>query len=163
MSQQPRSATETAGARFAAALAAQDAVGLRAVLADAVDFQGLTPGRHWQAETGREAVENVILGRWFGPGRTVTELCWVTTGDVAGRDHVAYRLRVREADRDYLVEQQAYYQTETGRISWLRILCSGYQPGCRREIMSRGHRPAVRPPRRGRPGSRARRCCRSRG
>ena len=128
MSQRPPSATDAAGARFAAAVAAQDAAGLRAVLADAVDFQGLTPGRHWQAATGREAVEDVILGRWFGPGRKVTELCWVRTGDVAGRDHVAYRLRVREAGRDYLVEQHAYYQTETGRISWLRILCSGYQP-----------------------------------
>lgn len=126
MSQRPPSATDAAGARFAAAVAAQDAAGLRAVLADAVDFQGLTPGRHWQAATGREAVEDVILGRWFGPGRKVTELCWVRTGDVAGRDHVAYRLRVREAGRDYLVEQHAYYQTETGRISWLRILCSGY-------------------------------------
>jgi hypothetical protein len=128
MSQRPRSATDAAGVRFAAALAAQDAAGLRSVLADVVDFEGLTPGRHWQAGTGRQAVEDVILGRWFGPGRAVTELCWVTTGAVAGRDHVAYRLRVREADRDYLVEQQAYYQTAGDRISWVRILCSGYQP-----------------------------------
>jgi hypothetical protein len=128
MSQRPPSATDPAGTRFAAALAAQDAAGLRAVLADVVDFQGLTPVRHWQAATGREAVEDVILGRWFGPGRAVTGLCWVTTGAVAGREHVAYRLRVREADRDYLVEQQAYYQTDADRISWLRILCSGYRP-----------------------------------
>lgn len=128
MSLLPPSATEPAGARFAAALAAQDKARLRAVLADVVDFQGLTPGRHWQSSTNREVVDDVILGRWFGSGRDVQELCAVATGEVAGREHVAYRLRVRESGRDYLVEQQAYYQAEAGRISWLRILCSGYQP-----------------------------------
>ena len=36
----------TAGERFARALAAKDAPALRALLADPVDFQALTPGRH---------------------------------------------------------------------------------------------------------------------
>jgi ketosteroid isomerase-like protein len=127
MSAQPPAVTERAGARFAAALAAQDGPGLRAVLADAIDFQALTPGRHWQAGTSRGAVEDVILGHWFGPGRAVQELCSVAVGAVADREYVGYRLRVRESGRDYLVEQQAYYQTEDGQITWLRILCSGYQ------------------------------------
>jgi ketosteroid isomerase-like protein len=120
--------TQPAGARLAAAIAAQDAAGLRAVLADELDFQALTPRRHWHAATGSEAVDDVILGHWFSPDCEVQELDALSTGDVAGREHVAYRLRVREAGCDYLVEQQAYYQTEDGRISWLRILCSGYQP-----------------------------------
>jgi hypothetical protein len=128
MSRRPRSATDAAGVRFAAAVAAQDAASLCAVLADDVDFQGLTPGRHWQAATGRAVAEDVILGHWFGPGRQVTRLCSVTTGEVAGRARVAYRLCVEQAGRAYTVEQQAYYQADAGRISWLRILCSGYQP-----------------------------------
>ena len=153
MSRRPPSATDAAGARFAAAVAAQDAAGLCAVLADEVDFQGLTPGRHWQAATGLAVAQDVILGHWFGPGRRVTRLCSVTTGDVAGRAHVAYRLRVEEAGRDYIVEQQAYYQTDAGRISWLRVLCSGYQPAGAHptEDAGRGAAPrdAWRPPRTG--------------
>ena len=47
----------TAGERFARALAAKDPGALCALLADPVGFQALTPGRHWQASTGRQAVE----------------------------------------------------------------------------------------------------------
>ena len=138
MSQLLRSATDgdragpgdavTAGERFARALAAKDGDGLCAVLSDPVDFVALTPGRVWQAGTGREAVEEIILACWFGPGDDITGLCSVTSGQVAEREHVAYRVRVRRSARDYLVEQQAYYRTAGSRITWMRVLCSGYQP-----------------------------------
>ena len=121
-------ATATAGERFARALAARDSAALGALLGDPVDFQALTPGRHWQAGTGRQAVEEIILARWFGAGDDITELCSVTSGQVLDREHVAYRMRVRREGRDYLVEQQAYYHTEGSRITWMRVLCSGYQP-----------------------------------
>jgi hypothetical protein len=127
MSQQPRSATETAGERFAAALAAQDSAGRRATLADEIDFQALTPGAHWQAAAGQEVADDIVLGRWFAPDRRIRELCSVTTGHVADCEHVAYRLRVHMGGRDYLVEQQAYYRADNGQISWLRVLCSGYR------------------------------------
>ena len=79
MSQQQRSATEvaggdggapvtvdvTAGERFARALAAKDSSALRALLADPVDFQALTPGRHWQAASPGEVVDQIVLGTWF--------------------------------------------------------------------------------------------------
>ena len=61
-------------------------------------------------------------------GDDITELCSVASGRVLDREHVAYRVRVRRSGRDYLVEQQAYYCTEGPRITWMRILCSGYQP-----------------------------------
>jgi hypothetical protein len=121
-------AAATAGERFARALAAKDSAALCALLADPVDFQALTPGRHWQAGTGRQAVEEIILAWWFGAGDEITELCSVINGRVLDREHVAYRVRVRRAGRDYLVEQQAYYRTEGPRITWMRVLCSGYQP-----------------------------------
>ena len=138
MNPRPRSATEggapgadavaaTAGERFARALAAKDSGALCALLADPLDFQALTPGRHWQAGTGRQAVEEIILARWFGAGDDITELCSVTPGRVLDREHVAYRVRVHRAGRDYLVEQQAYYNAEGPRITWMRVLCSGYQ------------------------------------
>jgi hypothetical protein len=138
MNPRPRSATDggtavasvaaTAGERFARALAVKDSGALCALLADPVDFQALTPGRHWQAGTGRQAVEEIILARWFGPGDDITELCSVMSARVLDREHVAYRVRVRRAGRDYLVEQQAYYRAEGPRITWMRVLCSGYQP-----------------------------------
>jgi hypothetical protein len=119
---------EDPGGRFARALATKDSGALCALLADPVDFQALTPGRHWQASTGRQAVEEIILARWFGGGDDITELCLVASGRVIDCEHVAYRVRVRRSGRDYLVEQQAYYRTEGPRITWMRILCSGYQP-----------------------------------
>jgi hypothetical protein len=118
----------TAGERFAQALAAKDAAALSALLADQIDFQALTPGRHWQADTPGQVAEDIILGHWFGPADDIKELCSVATGAVAGRDHVAYRLRVARDGRDHLVEQQAYYNTDGEQITWMRVLCSGYQP-----------------------------------
>ena len=118
---------DTAGERFARALADQDDVALSALLADKIDFQALTPGRHWKAATPGEVVEGIILGHWFGAGDRIEQLCMVSAGQVAGREHVAYRVRVRRCDRDYLVEQQAYYDTDGARITWMRVLCSGYQ------------------------------------
>jgi hypothetical protein len=118
----------TAGERFAQALAAKDSAGLCALLAGRVDFQALTPGRHWQAASGRQVAEEIILGQWFGAGDDIVELCSVTTGQVADREHVAYRVRVRRSGSDYLVEQQAYYNSDGPFITWMRILCSGYQP-----------------------------------
>ena len=52
----------------------------------------------------------------------------MATGQVVDCEHVAYRLRVRTEGRDYLVEQQAYYRTDGPLITWMRVLCSGYQP-----------------------------------
>ena len=117
----------TAGEHFARALAAKDDAALRALLADPVDFQALTPRRHWQAGTPDEVIGEVILGTWFGPGDDIEALESVTISQLPGRARVGYALRVRNADGAHLVEQQAYYSTDGGRISWMRILCSGYQ------------------------------------
>ena len=118
----------TAGECFARALAVKDSGALCALLGDPVDFQALTPGRHWQAGTGRQAVERdhpgLVVRRRGRHHRAVP----VTPGRVLDREHVAYRVRVRREGRDYLVEQQAYYRTEGPRITWMRVLCSGYQP-----------------------------------
>ena len=116
-----------AGERFAVALAAKDNAALSALLADQIDFQALTPGRHWQAATPREVVEEIILGHWFGAGDDIRELRSVTTSLVSEREHVAYQMRVRRSDSDYLVEQHAYYSTDGAHITWMRVLCSGYQ------------------------------------
>jgi hypothetical protein len=118
----------TTGERFARALAAKDHAELCALLADRLDFQALTPGRHWVAATPQQVVEEIIFGYWFGAGDHIQELCSVTTGEVAEREHLCYRLRVSRAGSDHLVEQQVYYDTDGPRITWMRVLCSGYRP-----------------------------------
>lgn len=126
----------TLGERFARALAGRDDAALRALLACPVDFHALTPGRHWQAATGEQVVGEIILGQWFD-GTEIQELCSVTTGQVAGREHVAYRLRVQRSGSEYLVEQQAYYDTDGTQITWMRVLCSGYQAVQDRSVVAR--------------------------
>lgn len=119
---------QTPGESFAKAIAAKDADALCAVLSDTIDFQALTPRRHWQASTNTEVAWEIILGTWFG-GARIDQLCSLATSQVADREHVAYQLRVRSGGGDYLVEQQAYYNSgNDGRIGWMRVLCSGYMP-----------------------------------
>ncbi|HEY7816479.1 MAG TPA: hypothetical protein VIC62_24750 [Nakamurella sp.] len=123
-----RTITTTAvGERLARALAAKDRTGLVGLFADLVDFQALTPGRHWQTTSPGVAVDDFILGVWFGPGDTIEELRSVTCGQVADRERVTYRLAVRRAGRRYVVEQHAYFNSDGERIDWIRLLCSGYR------------------------------------
>lgn len=116
------------GERFAQAVAAQDAAALRAVLADHVEFNALTPGRTWTATGPTEVVDEIVLGPWFGPGRRIVELCSVTTDQVADCQHVGYRLRVERDGAENLVEQHAFYAAHDDRIDWMRVVCSGYRP-----------------------------------
>jgi len=132
-----RNAMVTMGERFAWALAARDSAALCALLADPIDFQALTPGRHWQATTGQQVAEEIIFGHWFRADDQILELCWVTGGRVAEREHVAYRMRVRRSGEEYLVEQQAYYSTDGARIAWMRVLCAGYQPARQERLAAR--------------------------
>jgi len=37
-------------------------------------------------------------------------------------------MRITRDGGEYLVEQQAYYDTEGDQISWMRVLCAGYRP-----------------------------------
>jgi hypothetical protein len=118
----------TPGEAFARAIAAKDADTLKKVLCTGLDFKALTPGRFWEADSVDEIVDEVILGSWFASSDEIEELESIETSSVAERDRVAYRLRVRNPDGIFLVEQQAYYDTDGEKIRWLRILCAGYQP-----------------------------------
>jgi hypothetical protein len=128
MNSKAASSTQTAGEIFARAIAAKDGAVLAGVLSDAIDFRALTPGKVFEASSNTEAAHEVILGTWFAPAR-IDELCLVESGSVQQREHVTYRLRAHLGADEYLVEQQAYYNTDAdGRIGWMRVLCSGYQP-----------------------------------
>ena len=119
--------TETLGTRFAHAVAAKDEAGLRALLADDVDFRGLTPGRTWEG-TGPDDVVEVVFGSWFEESDRIERVLEVSEGDaVADTAHVSYRFDLANDDGSYVAEQQAYYRGgET--IEHLRIMCSGFRP-----------------------------------
>ena len=114
--------------RFAAALAAKDAAALRSLFASEVDFRALTPGRAWEASTRDAVIDEVILGSWFEPGDVIRQVEAVQHGQVGPRTRIGYRLRVESAGQAYTVEQQAYCDLSDGKITWLRVLCSGFVP-----------------------------------
>lgn len=116
------------GERFARALAAKDAVGLHDVLAPDVDFRAMTPNRFWESSSAEEVVSTVLLGTWFAPSDRVEAVESLSGDSVADRERVTYRLRVTRDDGPHLVEQVAYYVTDGDRITWLRVMCSGYRP-----------------------------------
>lgn len=125
--------------RFAAALAAKDAAALRSLFASEVDFRALTPGRVWEARTPDAVIDEVILGSWFEPGDVIKRIESVRHGRVGTRTQFGYRLRVASAGQAYIVEQQAYCDLSDGKITWLRVLCSGFVPAAENDAPAAGH------------------------
>jgi hypothetical protein len=108
-------------------VAAKDTGALDRLLAAGVDFKGITPGRFWDG-SGPAEVASVFFDSWFEPSETIEELVDVTTGDdVADTQRVAYRLNLVNDAGPQVAEQQAYFRTTDGRISHLRVMCSGFR------------------------------------
>ena len=118
--------TEHIGERFARALADKDAAALKALLRTDVDFKAMTPGTFWEAHDADAIVDDTILGTRFDPERCITETLSVDTDTLGPMDRVGYRFQVRRTDGEFTIEQQAYYVTDGDRISWLRIMCTGF-------------------------------------
>lgn len=116
----------TLGELYVRTVAAQDAAGLKELLVPGVNFRALTPSRVWESDDADDVVDRVILGTWFSPDRSITEVLAVDSVKVGPIDRVGYRLAAKLPDGDFIVEQQAYFRSEGTRISWLRILCSGF-------------------------------------
>lgn len=119
--------SDSLGARLARALAEKDEAALRGLLADDVDFKGLTPGRLWEG-SGPDDVVSVLLGSWFEPQDRVERVVEVVERpDVADTAHVGYRFDLATPTGGYVAEQQAYYRGGEV-IEHLRVLCSGFRP-----------------------------------
>ena len=115
------------GRAFVEALGAKDFERLVALLDRQIDFRGLTPGRAWEATDATGVVEGVVR-QWFEDSDEIEQVLAIETDSFADRQRVGYRLRVRNPDGRFIVEQQAYYTERDGRISWMRVLCSGFRP-----------------------------------
>jgi hypothetical protein len=120
--------TTQPGIDFARAVAAKDRDRLRAILADAVDFRGMTPGNFWEASTPDEVLE-ILFDNWFEDKDHIEELLFAEPGDdVVDRHRVSYRFRIENPDGPHECEQQMYYESDGGRITLARVMCSGFRP-----------------------------------
>jgi ketosteroid isomerase-like protein len=119
--------TESTGHKFAEAIARKDAAALTALLTPELDFRALTPRKFWEATDPAEVVE-IVFGNWFEEQDHI-EGVEITEGDpVADTQQVGYRLALSTPDGPHVAEQQAYYRVDGDRISYLRVLCSGFRP-----------------------------------
>jgi hypothetical protein len=116
------------GERFARCLADKDAAGLKALFGSTIDFRALTPGRAWEATDVDVIVDETILGTWFDSDRQIVELVAIQTDTVGTLERVGYRFRVQRPDGEFVIEQQAYLETDGDKIRWLRIMCTGFLP-----------------------------------
>lgn len=116
------------GERWVEAIARHDEVALREVLAPEVDFRALTPGRFWEG-TEPDAVVDTVLGHWFEESDKIDAVSLLEFGDDVGAvSRVGYRFDITNDDGLRCVEQQAYFRVDGERLSYLRVVCSGYQP-----------------------------------
>jgi len=117
----------TLGSQFATGLAAKDFDRVRALLHPEIDFRGMTPNRIWEARDPDTLITE-ILQMWFEPSDDILSLDALETGEVGARQRVGWRFSVRNPDGLHTVEQQAYLEERDGRIGWMRVMCSGFQP-----------------------------------
>jgi hypothetical protein len=114
------------GLEFARALAAKDYDRIETLLDPNVDFKGMTPARFWEASDPQSVVRDVLM-EWFEEQDEIEELKQTETGSVGDRERVSWLLGVKCPDGRYEVEQQAYYETGGDRITFMRVLCSGFR------------------------------------
>ena len=118
---------KAAGEAFVDALAARDAMRLRAALHPEAHLRALVPSG-FKESIGSDAVA-ARLESWFAEAETLS----VATRRVS---HVSDRLRVqyrfdehyRDGDTE-VIEQDVYCDVREGRIHSIDLLCSGHLPG----------------------------------
>ena len=115
------------GGVFLETLANRDFDQMAATLAPTVRFRAMLPPGPMVWE-GPETV-SAVFGSWFGDAEEF-ELVDAAVGEVGGRLHLSWRLRVRPAPFDigdgwHVIEQQAYADAGD-TIASLDLLCSGF-------------------------------------
>ena len=113
------------GEQLASAIATHDRAALRALFTTPVRFTAVTPRRFWDAETPVE-VEDVVFGHWFPDDVQVTAVRLLRREPVEHTDTVGYRMWADTPAGPTVVEQVGYYEVTDGRISLLRLVCSGF-------------------------------------
>ncbi len=91
-----------------------------------LDFRAVTPRFSWEADSAETVIDSVFT-KWFGDDE-IRSIERLETDSFPDRTRVGYRFALTNADGAHLVEQQAYIGAEDGRITFLRIVCSGKRP-----------------------------------
>lgn len=117
------------GRAFLEAIASRDYQLMAATLGPAVRFRAMLPPGPMEWE-GSAAVADVFSS-WFGAAEDF-ELVDASVGEVGGRMHLSWRLRLRPAPFGkgagwHVIEQQAYASTGD-TIESLDLLCTGFRP-----------------------------------
>ena len=116
------------GSQYVAALAAKDTEALVALFAPEVFFRAMTPNRFWEAASPQQVVHEVLY-QWFEPTDLIEGVEHLELGRIVDRQRVDYRLRVRNRDGVFSVEQRAYFDVDdAGLISRMHVMCAGYRP-----------------------------------
>ena len=117
------------GGTFLEALANRDYQQMAATLAPRAQFRAMLPPgpMNWD---GADAISGVFSS-WFGEAEDF-ELVDAAVGEVGGRLHLSWRLRIRPApfgigDGWHVIEQQAYADAGD-TIDAIDLLCSGFRP-----------------------------------
>ena len=117
------------GGLFLEALANRDYRGMATTLGASVRFRAMLPPGPMDWEGPDEVT--AVFSSWFGQAEDC-ELIDATVGEVGGRLHLSWRLRVRPAPFGigagwHVIEQQAYADAGD-MIEVLDLLCSGFRP-----------------------------------
>lgn len=117
----------SAGGAFLETLAKRDFTRMAMTLGAAIRFRALLPRGLMEWE-GPENVAETFKS-WFG-GAEVFQLLDATVGEVSGRLHLSWRIRLRpapfgEGEGWHVIEQQAYADADES-IETLDLLCSGF-------------------------------------
>lgn len=117
------------GGIFLEALATRDYARMASTLGLTVRFRALLPPGPMEWE-GPQNVTGAFRS-WFGDADDF-ELIDATVGEIGGRLHLSWRIRVRPApfgigDNWHVIEQQGYADA-TDSIETLDLLCSGFHP-----------------------------------
>ena len=110
------------------ALAARDFTQMADCFEAAATMRALLPPGPIECQGATQIVDK--MQSWFGAAEEF-EVLDGTVGEVGGRVHVAWRLRLRPTPRGdeawHVIEQQAYLRAGE-RIDAIDLLCSGFQP-----------------------------------
>lgn len=123
------SARWSVGGVFLESLASRDYAQMAATLSGDVRFRAMLPPGPMDLHGADEVAG--VFGSWFGEAEDF-EVVDAEVGEVGGRLHLSWRLRVRPApfgigDGWHLIEQQAYADAGD-TIDALDLLCSGFRP-----------------------------------
>jgi len=115
---------EVLSRNFIEALARQDFAALAASFSAEARFRALVPRGLREASGGVEA--SSYFQGWFGAAERI-EVVDSSVKRMVDRYHLAWRLRVHDAQGQRLVEQQAYVTERDGQFVVFDLLCSGFR------------------------------------